>query len=72
MTSARGGGGGEEVVMSRGAEAGTCRSVQKVTGLAWVRKGPRVGQCWWVLISNQATFLTHFPLLLFLPGDMAS
>lgn len=33
-------GGGEEVGMSRGAEAGTCRNVQKVTGPAWVRKGP--------------------------------
>lgn len=47
--------------MSQSAEAGMCRSVQKVTDPVWVRKGPRVGQSSWVLVNNQGTFMIHFP-----------
>lgn len=54
----------EVVGVSQGAEAGMSWSVQKVRGPAWVRKGPRVGQCLWVRVNNQVTFWTHF-----LPGQ---
>lgn len=52
----------EEVGVSQGAEAGMYWNVQKVSGPSWLRKGPRVGQCLWVRINHQVTFLTHPPL----------
>lgn len=45
-----------------------CWNVQKVSGPAWLRKGPRVGQCLWVCINHQVTFLTHPPPQHFILG----
>lgn len=60
----------EEVGMSQHARAGMCWVFRKVTGPSWVGSRPGdegVG----VLINNDVTFWTHFPLQPFHPVDMA-